>query len=112
MRDPYVLRDFVVPSTISPDQEFFTTAEAAQHLHCSPRTLEKRRSNGQAPAFIKDGWSVRYRRTDLDAYLASTGGFVHGPVTDDAVVAKIVDSAPLFTEEQRQQLLAVLGGVA
>ncbi|CAB0768858.1 hypothetical protein FRC0174_00613 [Corynebacterium diphtheriae] len=99
-----------MPSTFSPDQELFTTKEAAQYLHCSPRTLEKRRTNGQEPAFIKDGWSVQYRRADLDAFIASTGNFVHGSLTDDAVVAKIVAAAPSFSEEQRQQLLAVLGG--
>ena len=99
-----------MPLTFSPDQEVFTTKEAAQYLHCSPRTLEKRRTNGQEPPFVKDGWSVKYRRADLDAFIASTGNFVHGSLTDDAVVAKIVAAAPSFSEEQRQQLLAVLGG--
>ena len=101
-----------MPSTFSSDRELFTTKEAAQYLHCSPRTLEKRRTNGQVPAFIKDGWSVKYRRADLDAFIASTGNFVHGPLSDDTVVAKIVAAAPSFNEEQRQQLLAVLGGAA
>ena len=99
-----------MPLTFSPDQEVFTTKEAAQYLHCSPRTLEKRRTNGQEPPFVKDGWSVKYRRADLDAFIASTGNFVHGSLTDDAVVAKIVAAAPSFSDEQRQQLLAVLGG--
>ncbi|MDV2418324.1 helix-turn-helix domain-containing protein [Corynebacterium tuberculostearicum] len=99
-------------ANFSPDQELFTTKEAAQYLHCSPRTLEKRRTNGQEPAFIKDAWSVKDRRADLDAFIASTGNFVHGSLSDDAVVAKIVAAAPSFSEEQRQQLLAVLGGAA
>lgn len=98
--------------SFSPDKEVFTTAEAAQYLHCSPRTLEKRRVNGQEPVFIKDGWSVRYRREDLDAHLASAGDFIHGSLSDDAVVAKIVAAAPRFSGEQRQQLLSVLGGAA
>lgn len=97
-------------STFSPDQDLFTTVEAAQHLHCSPRTLEKRRANDQEPACIKDGWFVRYRRADLDAYAAGTGNFIHGPIADDALIVKIFAAAPSFSDEQRQQLLTVLGG--
>lgn len=92
-------------------EELLTTSEAAQYLNCSPRTLEKRRANGQEPVFVKDGWSVRYRRSDLDAYLSNTD-FIHGSLSDDAVVAKIVATAPRFSAEQRERLLAVLGGAA
>lgn len=101
-----------MPSTFLPDQELFTTKEAARYLHCSPRTLEKRRTNGQEPVFTKKGWSVLYRRADLDAFIASTGNYIHGSLADDAVVAKIVAAAPSFSEEQRQRLLSVLGGAA
>ena len=45
------------------------TAEAAAHVGLSPSTLEKRRLNGNGPVFLKLGRSVRYRLSDLDAWI-------------------------------------------
>jgi hypothetical protein len=45
--------------------ELLTTAEAAQLLTRSTRTLERDRLDGDGPPFIKLGHSVRYRRQDL-----------------------------------------------
>lgn len=47
-----------------------TTSEAAAYLSIQPTTLEQWRWNGKSPRFVKIGRSVRYRITDLDAFLA------------------------------------------
>ncbi len=44
--------------------------EAAQYLGLKAATLNKWRVYGEGPPFIKVGRLVRYRRTDLDAYLS------------------------------------------
>jgi excisionase family DNA binding protein len=43
--------------------------QAAQFLGLSPRTLESWRLTGNGPAYIKVGRRVRYRRSDLEAWL-------------------------------------------
>jgi excisionase family DNA binding protein len=48
-----------------------TTKEAADYLRLGKPTLESFRVKGIGPKFLKLGGSVRYRRTDLDAWLAS-----------------------------------------
>ncbi|MGE0183881.1 MAG: helix-turn-helix transcriptional regulator [Parvularculaceae bacterium] len=45
--------------------------EAAQYLGLKAATLNKWRVYGEGPPFIKVGRLVRYRRTDLDAYLSN-----------------------------------------
>ena len=44
-------------------------AEVAELLAVSVSALAQMRSQGDGPAFVKVGTRVRYRRTDLDAYL-------------------------------------------
>jgi predicted DNA-binding transcriptional regulator AlpA len=46
------------------------TEEAARHLSLAPNTLEKMRVLGNGPQFVKLGRSVRYRISDLEAYVA------------------------------------------
>ena len=46
------------------------TGEAAARLGLQPSTLEKWRSTGGGPLFVKLGRAVRYRITDLDAFTA------------------------------------------
>ncbi len=48
-----------------------TTPEAASILDISPRTLEKSRSHGDGPPFYKIGRSVKYRKDEVEAWLAS-----------------------------------------
>jgi len=48
--------------TISPD-------EAAQRLGWHPRTLANARWRGSGPPYVKVGGRVRYRLTDLAAWL-------------------------------------------
>lgn len=37
----------------------------------APRTLQRQRLEGRGPVFIKIGAAVRYRRADLDEYIAA-----------------------------------------
>jgi predicted DNA-binding transcriptional regulator AlpA len=46
-----------------------TTPEAARFLHLSPRTLERLRWEGSGPRYCKIKRSVRYRESDLLAWL-------------------------------------------
>jgi excisionase family DNA binding protein len=45
--------------------------EAATLLHLSERTLERFRVSGTGPKFVRMGRSIRYRLTDLEAYIAA-----------------------------------------
>lgn len=47
------------------------TVEAAQYLSLSKPTLERFRLTGEGPPYLKLGKAVRYRRTELDAWLES-----------------------------------------
>lgn len=54
------------------ETELWDTREAARHLRTSSHTLEIWRSTGRHKIpYIKVGGLVRYRRSDLDAWLAS-----------------------------------------
>ena len=46
-----------------------TTAEAAEYLRISERTLIRWRVQRRGPPWTYAGRQVRYRRTDLDGYL-------------------------------------------
>jgi predicted DNA-binding transcriptional regulator AlpA len=47
------------------------TPGAASYVKLSPVTMERLRITGEGPAFCKLGKAVRYRKSDLDAWLAS-----------------------------------------
>ena len=47
------------------------TVDAGKYLGLSKFTLEKFRVAGTGPRFAKLGGAVRYRRCDLDAWIAS-----------------------------------------
>lgn len=51
-------------------REVMTTMQAADYLQVSKQKLEIDRHKGKGPAFCKIGRIVRYRKSDLDAYLA------------------------------------------
>jgi excisionase family DNA binding protein len=51
---------------------YMTPKEAAEYLRSSPSTLAKRRLFGGGPIFTRIGKAVRYRRSDLDAWMAGT----------------------------------------
>ncbi len=47
-----------------------TTAQAAKYLALGQRTLENWRCRGVGPAFVRLGRVVRYRVSDLNAWLS------------------------------------------
>jgi predicted DNA-binding transcriptional regulator AlpA len=53
------------------DQELLKTPEAARVLGKHPQELSDWRHQGRGPAYVKMGRSVRYRRTDIAAFIAS-----------------------------------------
>jgi excisionase family DNA binding protein len=48
-----------------------TQREAATLLKLSERTVERMRTSGLGPKFIRLGRSIRYRLTDIESYIAS-----------------------------------------
>jgi predicted DNA-binding transcriptional regulator AlpA len=53
------------------DDELYDTAEAARSLGLCEVTLRKWRNLGGGPRFVKMGRAVRYRRSDLDAFIGA-----------------------------------------
>lgn len=51
--------------------DILDTREAARYIRLSKPTLERLRLTGEGPCYAKLGKSVRYRREDLDSWLAS-----------------------------------------
>jgi len=51
--------------------DIMTTAEAAEYVRLGKPTLERFRVTGEGPSFCKLGGAVRYRKSDLDAWLDS-----------------------------------------
>lgn len=50
-------------------QTLFDTEQAAAYLGCAISTLEWYRFDGRGPAYYKTGRRVRYKLSDLDAYM-------------------------------------------
>lgn len=53
------------------NSDILTTLEAAHYVRLGKPTLERARVTGEGPRYAKLGGSVRYRRADLDDWLAS-----------------------------------------
>jgi hypothetical protein len=53
------------------DNEFLTSKECARYRRCSERKVERERSEGCGPDFIKDGRKILYRKGDIDRFLAA-----------------------------------------
>ena len=51
------------------DDELLNEVATARFLNTAPRTLEAWRYKGTGPAFIRVGRAIRYRRSDLEAWL-------------------------------------------
>ena len=64
-------------AALSTERHCLTTAEAASYIYMSQSWLRQRRMTGslegqrQSPPFVRIGRAVRYRRVDLDRWLAS-----------------------------------------
>jgi excisionase family DNA binding protein len=64
--------------------DLLTAAEAARYLRCSLRTLDRERAVGNGCPFVRLGNRIRYRRSDIDAFVAANvrghaTGMVPGP---------------------------------
>jgi hypothetical protein len=53
----------------APAAALLNETQAAERLNISPRTLQAWRVRGHGPGFVKLGGAVRYRPTDLDAFI-------------------------------------------
>ncbi len=51
-------------------ETYLTPIEAAQYLRTSPSTLAKRRMTQDGPVFTRIGSAIRYRKSDLDSWMA------------------------------------------
>lgn len=51
--------------------EILTTTEAAAYVRLSKPTMERFRLSGYGAPYVKLGGAVRYRKSDLDAWLES-----------------------------------------
>ena len=49
---------------------YLTPREAAEFLRTSTSTLAKRRLYGDGPKFCRIGRAIRYRKSDLDEFMA------------------------------------------
>jgi excisionase family DNA binding protein len=51
---------------------YLTPREAAAYIKSSTSTLAKRRLRGNEPKFSRIGRAIRYRKLDLDEFMANT----------------------------------------
>jgi excisionase family DNA binding protein len=60
------------PASLLPPvgQEYFKPKEAAAYLNSSASTLAKRRLHGNGPRYHRIGTAIRYRKSDLDQFMA------------------------------------------
>jgi excisionase family DNA binding protein len=54
----------------TPQEALLNEAQAANYLNVSVRTLQQWRVSGRGPVFTKLSRAVRFRRADLDAFIA------------------------------------------
>jgi excisionase family DNA binding protein len=59
--------------------ELLTAGEVARLLRCSLRTLDRERADGCGCPFVRIGARIRYRRSDVEAFVAA---HVRGHVTE------------------------------
>lgn len=60
------------PATgLPPAGELLNTAQAAERVCLSARTLERLRAAGKGPKYLRIGRWIRYRAEDLDKWLES-----------------------------------------
>jgi predicted DNA-binding transcriptional regulator AlpA len=66
------IRRHQVPETLPATDELVTAADLADELQIPEKTLAQWRYLGRGPKFLKLGAHVRYRRSDVDAWLAAS----------------------------------------
>lgn len=60
-----------------PEQEYYNTVQSAAYLGFSKQRLDIWRCYGGGPKFVKLAQAVRYKRSDLDAFMAEHTKVVH-----------------------------------
>ena len=65
-----LLAPYKKPNQAPSTEPLFDTKDAAAYLALGPRTLIEWRVRGGGPQFTKLNRAVRYRRADLDAFVA------------------------------------------
>ncbi|HEY2195925.1 MAG TPA: helix-turn-helix domain-containing protein [Actinomycetospora sp.] len=91
--------------------DLLTEQEYARHARISQRTARREREAGQGPPFLKIGTRVRYRRSDIDAFLqARTRPSATAAAAADLeqYVRRLVDEAPPLTPALRDRLAFLL----
>ncbi len=73
--------------TIQANDKLMTQAEVKEITGLADSTLEQWRLKGKGPKFIKLGRLVRYRTSDVQAYIAGLQGFRS---TTEADAARVV----------------------
>lgn len=61
----------MAPSISTPIDDVMSPPETAKYIHLSVSMTAKLRCKGGGPTYFKLGRAVRYRRSDLDAWLNS-----------------------------------------
>jgi excisionase family DNA binding protein len=84
------------------DREWLTLGQAATYLGVAQSTVRKWSDGGRLPAFYTPGGHRRFRRGDLDAFLADSRG--GAPASAEAPLVLIVDDDPLLREFVRVNL--------
>lgn len=54
------------------NESYFKPREAAEYLRSSTSTLAKARMYKRGPNFVRIGRAVRYRQSDLDAWMSAS----------------------------------------
>ena len=87
------------------EPDWLTLGQAAKHLGVAQSTIRKWSDSGRVPAFYTPGGHRRYRRADLDAFLASSGGVPQAQrVNGGPRTILIVDDDPRLREFVRVNL--------
>ena len=69
------------------EQVYFTKAEAAEYLRCSPRALDYARARDELKAYRPDRKKLLFTREDLDAFARKRAVSVDSNRIGDAVAA-------------------------
>jgi excisionase family DNA binding protein len=54
------------------NETYFTPREAAEYLRSSTSTLAKARLTKRGPNFVRIGRAIRYRKSDIEAWMSSS----------------------------------------
>src|SRR5919109_5443860 len=85
-------------------REWLTLGQAATYLGVAQSTVRKWSDGGRLPAFYTPGGHRRFRRADLDAFLAQSGGGAPPRTREGRRLILIVDDDDRLREFVRVNL--------